>query len=212
MGPEGIVLKGHANAAIGRFLMVHTSTVEVDMAFDEGADAVVASGLASVDVIDKFIYEAKRLGIYAIVDTMNVDDPIKKLKSLKELPDIVILHRAIDAEKREKHRNAELKRELEQIRKTGVAVNIGQAFVGGEGIASIIRDSSGRAIAAIVISSPSARMNDTRRERFATLIKMATSLISFNLGYNNEPNPTRDRKDISAWWEQSEKHAVFPAG
>lgn len=78
--------------------------VEVDLAFDEGADAVVASGLATVEVIDKFVYEAKRLGIYAILDMMNVEDPVKKLKSLKELPEVVILHRAIDSEKKEKHR------------------------------------------------------------------------------------------------------------
>lgn len=76
--------------------------VEVDMAFDETADAVVASGLAAVEVLDKFIYEAKRLGIYAVIDTMNVPDPVKMLKSLKELPDIVILHRGIDTEKTEK--------------------------------------------------------------------------------------------------------------
>jgi len=78
--------------------------VEVDLAFDDGADAVVASGLATVEVIDKFIYEAKRVGIYAILDMMNVEDPVKKLKSLKELPHIAILHRAIDSEKKEKHR------------------------------------------------------------------------------------------------------------
>lgn len=76
--------------------------VEVDMAFDETADAVVASGLAAVEVLDKFLYEAKRLGIYAVIDTMNVSDPLKMLKSLKELPDIVLLHRAIDTEKTEK--------------------------------------------------------------------------------------------------------------
>jgi bifunctional enzyme Fae/Hps len=73
--------------------------VEVDLAFEETADAVVASGLAAQNTLDKFIYEAQRLGIYASVDTMNVDDPIKKLQSLKEFPDIVILHRAIDVEK-----------------------------------------------------------------------------------------------------------------
>ena len=78
--------------------------VEVDMAFDETADAVVVSGLATVDVIDKFIYEAKRLGIYAIIDTMNVVDPIKMLSSLKEVPDIAILHRSVDSESKQKHR------------------------------------------------------------------------------------------------------------
>jgi len=72
--------------------------LEVDFAFDATADAVVASGLASASSIDKFIVEAQRLGIHAFVDTMEVEDPIKKLSSLKQIPDVVILHRAIDAE------------------------------------------------------------------------------------------------------------------
>ena len=78
--------------------------VEVDLAFGETADAVVASGLAAIQTLDKFIYEAKRFGIYAAVDTMNVEDPVQKLQSLKEFPDIVILHRAIDVEKTGKPR------------------------------------------------------------------------------------------------------------
>jgi len=72
--------------------------VEVDLAFEETADAVVVAGLAAPETIDKFIYEAKRLGIYAVVDMMNVEDPVKKLQSLESFPDVVILHRAIDVE------------------------------------------------------------------------------------------------------------------
>lgn len=72
--------------------------VEVDLAFEETANAVIASGLAPIETLDKFIYEAHRLGIYAFVDTLNVSDPLKVLKSLRELPDVVILHRAIDTE------------------------------------------------------------------------------------------------------------------
>ncbi|MFQ5759159.1 MAG: bifunctional 5,6,7,8-tetrahydromethanopterin hydro-lyase/3-hexulose-6-phosphate synthase, partial [Candidatus Bathyarchaeia archaeon] len=78
--------------------------VEVDLAFEETADAVVASGLAATETLNKFIYEAKRFGIYAAVDTMNVEDPVQKLRSLKEFPEIVILHRAIDVEKTGKPR------------------------------------------------------------------------------------------------------------
>jgi bifunctional enzyme Fae/Hps len=78
--------------------------VEVDLAFEETADAVVVAGLATSETIDKFIKEAKRLGIYAIMDLMNVEDPISKLQSLKQLPDVAILHRAIDAEKTGKTR------------------------------------------------------------------------------------------------------------
>lgn len=72
--------------------------VEVDIAYDETADAVVAAGLGPTETLDSFIHEAKRLGIYAVVDMLNVEDPLKKLKSLKEFPDIVILHRGIDQE------------------------------------------------------------------------------------------------------------------
>jgi bifunctional enzyme Fae/Hps len=72
--------------------------VEVDIAYDETADAVVAAGLAPAETLDAFVHEAKRLGIYAIVDMLNVEDPIKKLKTVKEFPDVVILHRGIDQE------------------------------------------------------------------------------------------------------------------
>jgi len=72
--------------------------VEVDLAYDETADAVVAAGLAPAETLDAFVHEAKRLGVYAVVDMLNVEDPIKKLKALKEFPDIVILHRGIDEE------------------------------------------------------------------------------------------------------------------
>ena len=73
--------------------------VEVDVAFEETADAVVASGLASRDTVDKFIYEAKRLGVYSIVDMMDVSDPLRTLTSYEQPPDVVVIHRGIDEEK-----------------------------------------------------------------------------------------------------------------
>ena len=72
--------------------------MEVDLAFEETADAVVVAGVAAKETLDGFIYEAKKLGIYAVADMMNIDDPVKKLKTLKDMPDIVILHRGIDME------------------------------------------------------------------------------------------------------------------
>jgi bifunctional enzyme Fae/Hps len=77
--------------------------VEVDLAFEETADAVVASGLAAKETLNKFIYEAKKLGIYAVVDMMNVVDPIEKLGTLNEMPNVVILHRGIDMETGRSH-------------------------------------------------------------------------------------------------------------
>ncbi len=78
--------------------------VEVDLAFDESADGVVVSGLANTETIDQFIYETNRLGIYSFLDMMNVDDPLAKLQSLKVPPNVVIMHRSVDAEGTAKHR------------------------------------------------------------------------------------------------------------
>jgi bifunctional enzyme Fae/Hps len=72
--------------------------VEVDIAYEDTADAVVASGLAPGETLDAFVHEAKRLGIYAVIDMMNVEDVMAKVKSIKEFPDIIILHRGIDQE------------------------------------------------------------------------------------------------------------------
>jgi bifunctional enzyme Fae/Hps len=72
--------------------------VEVDIAYEDTADAVVASGLAPAETIDAFVNEAKRLGIYGIVDMLNVEDIVGKLNQVNEFPDMVILHRGIDQE------------------------------------------------------------------------------------------------------------------
>jgi len=73
--------------------------VEVDMAYDETADAVVVAGMGPISTVDNVIYEAHRLGIYAIVDMMEVENPVERLKKLKKMPDVVILHRNIDDER-----------------------------------------------------------------------------------------------------------------
>jgi len=72
--------------------------LEVDDAFEAGADGVVCSGLASTASIDKFLLEAERMGIDGFVDMMEVADPVAKLKQLDQIPRVVILHRGIDAE------------------------------------------------------------------------------------------------------------------
>jgi bifunctional enzyme Fae/Hps len=92
--------------------------VEVDMAYEETADAVAVAGQAPLEVIDQFIYEAKRLGIYSIVDTINVKDPVKLLKTLKDLPDIVELHRGIDEETGGQKHRWELIKEIKEVSKT----------------------------------------------------------------------------------------------
>ena len=70
---------------------VDVGKVEVDLAFEETADGATASGLAPIESLDDFIYETRKLGMYAIVDMTGVDNHVSKLQSLKELPEIVVV-------------------------------------------------------------------------------------------------------------------------
>ena len=72
--------------------------IEVKIAADETADAVAISGLGTLESIQKAIHEASKQGIYSILDMMNVDNFVEKLKSLNYKPDIVLLHRNVDLE------------------------------------------------------------------------------------------------------------------
>jgi bifunctional enzyme Fae/Hps len=90
-------------ASKGAFILADLKTldvgkVEVDIAYEDSADAVVAAGLAPSETLGKFVHEARRLGIYGAVDMLNVEDPVGKLEKLKEFPDMIILHRGIDQE------------------------------------------------------------------------------------------------------------------
>jgi len=78
--------------------ILDTGNLEARMAADASADAVVISGLAPTSTLEKAIEEAKKTGIYSVIDMLNVPDPVKVIRSLKSKPDIVELHRAIDAE------------------------------------------------------------------------------------------------------------------
>jgi len=76
-----------------------TGNLEVRLAADSTADAVVISGLAPKKTLELSIREARKTGIYSIIDMLNVTDPLAVLKGLEVLPDVVELHRAIDMEK-----------------------------------------------------------------------------------------------------------------
>ena len=78
--------------------ILDTGNLEARMAADYAADAVVISGLAPIPTIEKAIKEAKKTGIYSVIDTLNVSDPVELLNNLSVKPGVVELHRAIDAE------------------------------------------------------------------------------------------------------------------
>jgi bifunctional enzyme Fae/Hps len=78
--------------------ILDTGNLEARMAADASSDAVVISGLAPTSTMEKAISEARKVGIYSVVDMLNVQNPAKVIEKLKVKPDIVELHRAIDTE------------------------------------------------------------------------------------------------------------------
>ncbi|VVB88446.1 Bifunctional enzyme Fae/Hps [uncultured archaeon] len=78
------------------------------MVADATADAVVISGLAPVSTIEKAIKEAKKTGIYAVIDMLNVEKTLSVVKALTVKPDVVELHRAIDTEGKAEHAWADI--------------------------------------------------------------------------------------------------------
>ena len=95
----GEIRKLRPNAfIIADMKILDTGNLEARMAADATADAVVVSGLAPTSTIEKAIAEARKVGIYSIIDMLNVQNPAKLIEKLKVKPDIVELHRAIDTE------------------------------------------------------------------------------------------------------------------
>jgi len=98
----------------------------------------------------------------------------------------------------------ELKLELQQVRKTGIGFNKEGAHVGVEAVGSVIRDASGRAVAAMGISVPVFRMNQASRERLATLVRLGSRLTSYRFGYKDPTHPVYAIEQICSWWEQNQ--------
>ncbi len=104
----------------------------------------------------------------------------------------------------------ELKRVLEKVRKTGVALDREGGRIGVEGISSVVRGAKGKAAAALCVSMPIFRANQAKRTRMAKLVKMGTDLINSKLGYQNANNAISEVQDICSWWEKQEHMSHYP--
>ncbi|OGG07894.1 hypothetical protein A3D05_02605 [Candidatus Gottesmanbacteria bacterium RIFCSPHIGHO2_02_FULL_40_24] len=92
------------SAAFDPYIVADVKTMdrgatEVFLAKDAGASAVIALGIAPVETLDVFIKTCRENSVDSMIDVMNIDAPIKILRRLKTLPDVVILHRGVDEEK-----------------------------------------------------------------------------------------------------------------
>ncbi|MFQ5815865.1 MAG: orotidine 5'-phosphate decarboxylase / HUMPS family protein [Candidatus Hydrothermarchaeaceae archaeon] len=88
--PESVVLADLKTLSSGKR--------EARMAGDAKADVVAFAGVAPIETQEEFIEECHKVGALALLDTINLHDPVDVLNQLKVKPDIVELHRAIDLE------------------------------------------------------------------------------------------------------------------
>jgi hypothetical protein len=73
------------------------------------------------------------------------------------------------------------------------------------GIASLIRNNQGKAIAGMSITPPMYGMNEEKKAHLSTLVTLGCSLISYNLGYLDNRTRVTDINELITWW-----HRRFP--
>lgn len=102
---------------------------EVESASRAGASAATCLGLAPIETINEFIRECEKVGIDSMVDMMNIEFPFEILQKLKKIPNIIVLHRGVD----ENEKNKEKTLLYDQIRRIkGTYGNVLISIAGGE--------------------------------------------------------------------------------
>ena len=101
---------------------------EVEIAKKGGANAATALGSAPIETLDSFIEKCEEYGIDSMIDMMNVDFPLTVLRKLKNIPQVVILHRGVD----EEHFNSEKEIPFHEIQRIKSNYDIMIAVAGGD--------------------------------------------------------------------------------
>ncbi|MDO8601363.1 MAG: orotidine 5'-phosphate decarboxylase / HUMPS family protein [bacterium] len=108
---------------------------EVNIAKRAGASAITVNGNAPVETINSLILECEKANMDSMIDMMNVEQPIKTLRLLKKLPDVVILHRGVDEETFNKDKPIP----YQQINKIRASYDVLIAMAGGDTIREVQR-------------------------------------------------------------------------
>jgi IclR family transcriptional regulator, KDG regulon repressor len=88
----------------------------------------------------------------------------------------------------------QLRKELEQVRVRGFAINRGEWRDSVCGLAAIVRDAMGRPVASIGISGPAERLQPAALRQYSEVVVDAARALSKALGYNPIAfSPTSDR-------------------
>ncbi len=108
---------------------------EANLAKMGGASGAIALGSAPIETINTFIESCKINGIDSMIDMMNIDQPVKVLRQLKKLPDVVVLHRGVD----EENFNRDKPIPFIQINKVRASYDVMISIAGGDTIREVQR-------------------------------------------------------------------------
>ena len=100
-----------------------------------------------------------------------------------------------------------LKRNLAECRRTGVAIDSEGGVLGIVSLGALIRDATGEAIAGMSLAGPIFNMSVDRLPELSQLLRHATGLLSYLLGYNCERQSMHDVDALKDWWQTS--HTSF---
>jgi len=108
---------------------------EVEIAKSAGASAAIALGQAPIETLNTFIDSCKNEGIDSMIDMMNIDQPVKILRKLKKLPNVILLHRGVDEEAYNKNKPIP----YDQINKLRASFDTMISIAGGDTIREVQR-------------------------------------------------------------------------
>ncbi len=108
---------------------------EAVIAKTAGASGAIALGSAPLETLNSFIASCSEQNIDSMIDMMNMEQPIKILRKLKKLPDVVILHRGVDEETFNKNKPIP----YIQINKVRATLDCLIAIAGGDTIREVQR-------------------------------------------------------------------------
>ncbi len=97
-----------------------------------------------------------------------------------------------------------LKKELAEIKESSISFDHEGRTEGILGIASPVRDATGKVVAAMSVSIPLFRKKPGQEKQLASLIKYGAKLVSYNLGYQNNQN-VLSLQGIQDWWDKTRK-------
>lgn len=109
--------------------------IEVQIAMSGGAHAATVLGAAPIETINYFIASCEELGLDSMVDMIGIEQPIKVLRKLKKMPNVIILHRGVDEEAFDKNKPIPYL----QINKIRSSFNTMISIAGGDTIREVQR-------------------------------------------------------------------------